>query len=91
MTHALGDGMQQQRSAGDGFSVPIRLGQTNENVPPIIKQRDHARRQATACEILRDEAAPAPLILQFVENILSVSAVAIELAEAPHLLDERSH
>jgi hypothetical protein len=30
------------------------------------------------------------LILQFVENILSVSAVAIELAEAPHLLDQRS-
>ena len=90
MAHPLRDGAQQQGTACDGFSVPIRLGQTNKDVPPIIKQRDHARRQATAREILRDEAAPAPLILQFVENILSVSAVAIELAEAPHLLDERS-
>ena len=90
MAHPLCDGVQQQATACDGFSVPIRLGQTNKDVPPIIKQRDHARRQATAREILRDEAAPAPSILQFVENILSVSAVAIELAEAPHLLDERS-
>ena len=91
MAQPLGDGVQQQRTAGDGFSVPIRLGQTNEDVPPIIKQRHHARRQPTARQILRDEAAPAPLVLQFVENVLSVGAIAIELAEAPQLLDERSH
>ena len=48
MAHPLCDGVQQQGTACDGFSVPIRLGQTNKDVPPIIKQRDHARRQATA-------------------------------------------
>ena len=83
MAHPLCDGVQQQGTACDGFSVPIRLGQTDKDVSPIIKQRDHARRQATAREILRDAAALAPLILQFVENILSVRAVAIELTEAP--------
>ena len=33
MAHPFGDGVQQQRPAGDGFSMPIRLGQTNEDVP----------------------------------------------------------
>src|SRR5271166_656156 len=88
MAHPFGDGVQQQRPAGDGFSMPIRLGQTNEDVPPIVKQRDEARGQTTTRQVVGDEAAPAPLVLQFVENILPVAAIAIELAEARQVLDE---
>ena len=32
MAHPLCDGVQQQGTACDGFSVPIRLGQTNKEV-----------------------------------------------------------
>jgi len=55
----LGDGVQHQRSAGDGFFMPIRFGQTNEDVSPMIKQGHQARRQPAARQIMRDEAAPA--------------------------------
>src|ERR1700735_929396 len=91
VTHAFGDGVQQQRSAGDGFSVPIRLGQTNEDVPPIIKQRDQTRRQTTSRQIMGDEAAPAPLVLQLVKYVLTIRPIAIELAEAPQSFGERGH
>jgi hypothetical protein len=52
--------------------MPVRFGQANEDVPPIIKQRDQVRGQTTARQIMRGEAAPAPLVLQFVENILDI-------------------
>ena len=87
MAHPLGDGVQQQRSARDRLSVTIRLGQAREDVPPIIKQRHEAGRQTTARQVMSDEAAPAPLVLQLVENILSIAAVAIELAKAFQSLD----
>ena len=35
---------------------------------------------------MRSEAAPTPLVLQFVENILRVAAIAIELAKAGEVL-----
>jgi hypothetical protein len=40
-----------------GFDEP------DKDVPPIVKQRDKARRQLATRNILRDEAAPAPLVL----------------------------
>src|SRR5208337_5212214 len=89
MAHPFGDGVQQQRSARDRLSVTIRLGQAREDVPPIIKQRHQAGRRTTARQVMRDEAAPAPLVLQLVENILSVAAVAVELAKAFQGLAER--
>ena len=69
--------------------MPVRFGQTNEDVPPIVEQRDEARGEAAARQIMRREAAPTPLVLQFVENILRVAAIAIELAKAGEVLDER--
>ena len=38
---------------------------------------------------MRREAAPTRLVLQLVENILRVAAIAIELAEAGEVFDER--
>ena len=72
MPHSRGDGMQQQRAAGDRFHMPIGLGQTNKDVPPVIKQRDEARGQAATRKVVRGEAAPAPLVLEFVENIFDI-------------------
>ena len=61
------------------FSMPIRFGQTNEDVASIIKQNDKTRRQPTVRQIIRDEAAPAPLVLQLVEYVFpSIKSAAVE-------------
>src|SRR5208337_5158490 len=43
MAGARGDGVQQQGPTGDRLPMPVRFGQTNEDVPPIVEQRDEAR------------------------------------------------
>src|SRR5271166_2844539 len=90
MPHPRGDGMQEQWPAGDGLHMPVRLDQTNEDAPPVVKQRDHARGQSATSKVLRDEAAPAPLVFQFVKNILAIAAIAIQLAETYKLFVKRS-
>ena len=64
MAHPFGDGVQQQRPAGDGFSMPIRLGQTNEDVPPIVKQR------AAAISPLLSITAKTPWRAPFSDELL---------------------
>ena len=61
---------------------PVRLAQSNEDVPPIIEERVQLRGQAAARQIVRREAAPSPLVLHFIENVLVVAAIAIGLAES---------
>ncbi|MGO9235816.1 MAG: hypothetical protein ACLP4V_17755 [Methylocella sp.] len=41
-------------------------------------------RRATS-KILRDEAAPAPLVFHFIKNILAIASIAIQLAETHKL------
>jgi hypothetical protein len=41
------DGRQEQRPAGDGLAMQVRIGETNEDVPPVVKEREHARRVAS--------------------------------------------
>src|ERR1035438_3777067 len=81
MPHPRGDGSEEQWPGGDGLHMPVRLDQTNEDAPPVVKQRDHARGQSATSKVLRDEAAPAPLVFQFIKNILAIAAIAIQLAE----------
>jgi len=70
--------------------MPVRLNQTDEDAPPIIEQRDHARGKPAPGKVLCDEAAPAPLVFQFIENIFVIAAIAIQLAVARELLAKRS-
>ena len=66
------DGLQQQRPAGDCLAMMIRVGEAHEQIPPIEHQRDAACHQAAALEITRREAAPAPLVFQFVEGVFDM-------------------
>jgi hypothetical protein len=91
MSYARGDGVQQQRSAGDRLHMPVWLGKTRKDVPPVIEQRDEACRQMATREIVCGEAAPAPLVFQFVENIFRVAAISIHLAEDREIFFEGSH
>src|ERR1700691_4436044 len=85
------DGLKQQWPAGDRFAMMIGIGQPHEQIPPVEEQRDQARHQTAALEVAGREAAPAPLVLQLVEDVLTIGAVAIELAEGKNLAVERGH
>src|SRR5438105_12389975 len=85
------DGLEQQWPTGDGFAMMIGVGKTDEQVPPVEHQRDAAGHQAAALEVAGGEAAPAPLVLQLVEAVLAIGAVAIELTESQNLVVERGH
>ncbi len=42
-------------------------------------------------QIVRGEAAPAPLVLQFVEGVLRIGPVSVELTEREHFVIEIGH
>ncbi len=52
--------------------MPVRLDQTNEDAPPVGKQCDHAGGRPATRKVRRDQAAPARLVRQRVENILGL-------------------
>src|SRR5579864_185340 len=85
------DGLEQQRPAGDGLAMMLGVGQAHEQIPPIEYQRNAAGHQAATLEIAGREAAPAPLVLQLVEAVLTIGAVAIELAQRQYFDLERGH
>ena len=85
----LGNGGEQQRPAGDRLEVLVGLDQPREQVPPVVDERDEACGMPAAGEVMRREPAPAPLVLQLVEGILAVGAVAVELTDAEDRLCER--
>src|SRR5215510_12796343 len=88
---ALGNAGQEQRPAGDRLEMPSGLGEPHKEIPPIVDQGDETGRQPATGQILRREPAPPPLVLQFIEGILAIRPVAIELAESEELSIERSH
>src|SRR5271157_4883884 len=55
----------------------------------LYEEREQTRREPATAEVVRGEAAPAPLVLHLVEQIFSVAPVAIELAERLCVLVER--
>ena len=70
--------------------MQVRIGETNENVPPVVDEREHARRQPAAREIVSREAAPSPLVLHFIEDVFPIATIAIELSEGLCGFIERS-
>ena len=75
------DRREEQRPAGDGLAMQVGIGEANEDVPPVVEQRDEPRREPATGEIVRRRAAPAPLVLHLVEDVFPVASVAIELTE----------
>src|SRR5271157_3796903 len=69
--------------------MQVGIGEANEDVPPVVEQRDEPRREPATGEIVRRKAAPAPLVLHLVEDVFPVAAVAIELTERFRRLVER--
>ena len=86
---AGGDRRQEQRAAGDRLAVEAGIGETDEDVPPVVKQPKQPGREPATGKIVRRVAAPTPLVLHLVENILSLASVAIELTERLGVFIER--
>src|SRR5437763_7673299 len=84
-------GGEQERPAGYRLTMMLRIGEAHEQAPPVVDQRYTARQQPAAFEIMRGEAAPAPLVLQLVKRILAVGPIAIQLTERQDLAVERGH
>ncbi len=77
-------GSQQQRPAGDGFW----LGRAAVPAPPIVNQCHNPSTALAAFDVLGGKAAPAPLILEFVEAVVGIGPVAVQLRQQndAHLL-----
>ena len=67
----------------------VGIGQADKQIPPIEDQRDAARHQLTTLEVMRREAAPAPMVLQFVKAVFTIGAIAVELANSENLTAQR--
>ena len=70
-----------RRSAQQQRSVMVRVRQAHEQRPPVEHQRDEARHEAAPLQVLGREATSAPSVLQLVEVVLGIAAVAVELSE----------
>src|SRR3981189_1221252 len=82
---------EQERPAGYRLTMMLRIGEAHEQAPPVVNQRNTARQQPAALEIMRGEATPAPLVLQLVERVLAVCPIAVQLTERQDLAVERGH
>ena len=85
------DRLEQQRPTGDRLAMLVGVGQADEQVPPIGGERDDAGHELAAFNVVGGETAPAPLVLQFVEVVLGIAAVAIELGDGEQLAFQRGH
>ena len=89
MARLPGHGGQQQRAAGDGFTMMLGISEADEQAPPVVDQRNSPCEQPAACEVLRREAAPAPLVFQLVERVLAIRPIAIQLTQGQDLVVQR--
>ena len=69
---AGGDRRQEQRPACDRLAVKVGIGEMDEDVPPVVKQTEQSGRGPAMREIVRGEAAPAPLVLHFIQEIFDI-------------------
>src|SRR5207237_10211811 len=60
-------GGEQERPAGYRLTMMLRIGEAHEQAPPVVDQRHTARQQPAAFEIMRGDAAPAPLVIKLVK------------------------
>ena len=77
------------------FQVPVSVRQPAEDVPPVGHDGDEPCDCAARLQILRDESAPAVLVLVLVEIVLAVAAIPVDLRkrcriEFPVVRDERT-
>src|SRR5271157_763109 len=74
-----GDGRQQQGPAGDRLAMMLWIGQTGEQAPPVVDKGHGTGEQPASRQVLCREATPAPLVLEFIEDVFTVGPIAVQL------------
>ena len=75
-------GGHQPRPTGNCFAPRFWIGQSNEQTPPVVDQRHCPGGQLAAVQVVRGEATAAPLILEFIESVLSICPVTVKLTQS---------
>jgi hypothetical protein len=78
--HQFGRDEQQFVAAFDRFGVAsLVFEHPHEEAPQIVNQQQHARGTLAHRRLLRTEPGEAPLVLEFVKDVLGIRALAVEL------------
>ena len=81
MPNCPADRRKQQRTTRDRFRAGTRPRHSMVPAPPVVVQRHHPRREPPAGNVPRRVSAPAPLVLPFVESVLRIGAVPVQLRD----------
>ena len=71
----------QPGTTGNGLAPRFGIGQSDEETPPVVDQRHCPGGQLAAMQVMGGKTTPTPLILEFIEGILGIRSVTIELSE----------
>ena len=77
------DAVEQRGPARDGFAVVRAVVEPRVEVPPVVNPRDQAGHEPAGGELRRGVTAPAPLVLEFVADVLPAPSGAALRAKAP--------
>jgi len=75
----------EKRSRRDGLVVHAVVAEAREHVPQVRRDHGHPREERGLFQRMRGEAAPSPLVLHLVENVLAVAAFAVERKDVPRV------
>ncbi len=82
---------EQERAAGDCLQARLGVSQSHEQAPPVVGERHGHGGEAAALQIVRGEAAPAPLVLQLIEGVLRIAPVAVQLRDGERVVGKVRH
>ena len=71
------DSGHEHRAAADGLAVVLFVVKPNIQTPPVVNESDEIGHEPAGGEVARGEAAPAPLVFEFVKAVFRIGAVAV--------------
>src|SRR6267154_2285941 len=91
LLRSFAQGGEEGGATGERLAVMVRIGQTHEQVPPVEDEGDNACHDPAARQVVGGKAAPAPMVLQLVEAVLTISPVPVKLPNRENLGLQRGH
>ena len=79
------DARLEERTGRDGLVVRPVVAEPREHVPEVRRDHGKPRKERGLLQRVRREAAPSPLVLHLVEDVLAVPAFAVEGQDVPRV------
>ena len=73
---------EHEWTGADRLKPLARVGRAHVQAPPVVDQRVVPCHQRRAFELFAGEPGPTPLILQFIETVLAISPIPVQLGDA---------